>query len=371
MKTAIGLCGVLPLLLAAAGALFAAPAPAAPDLLWIPAKDLTLEGKGWPDTSSPYQRLPDRARAVVRPPVWALSGDSAGLAVRFVTDATEIHARWTLTKPDLTMSHMAATGVSGVDLYTRRDGGWRFVAVGRPTAQEMDVTLVSNMPPGRREYILYFPLYNGVSRMDIGVPAGRELRPAPPRPRGTRPVVFYGTSITQGGCASRPGMAYPALIGRALDIPTVNLGFSGNGRGEPEVADLLAELDPAAFVIDPLPNMAADTVEERIGYLVKALHARHPHTPVILVEHPIFTSVFNAEKGRAASRAWNEPLDKVYKANAPEWHGRLLYVRCDDLYGHDGEATVDGVHPTDVGFMRMAAVLERPVRKAITLADRP
>lgn len=364
MNTALYVCSVLVLLFAVAGA-DAAPVPAEPGLRWLPATDLTLEGMGWTDTESPYQRLPGRARSIVRPPVWGLAGDSAGLAVRFVTDATEIHARWTLTKTELAMNHMAATGVSGVDLYVRRNGAWRFVAVGRPTGTENDVTLVSNMPKGEREYILYFPLYNGVSRMDIGVPEGDALRPAPPRPGGKRPVVFYGTSITQGGCASRPGMAYPAIIGRALDIPTINLGFSGNGKTEPEIVGLLAELDPAAFVIDPLANMTPDSVEERIGYLVKALHERRPGTPVILVELPIFTSVFNAEKGRAATSAWDVPLEKVFKANAPDWGGRLHYVRCDDLYGSDGEATVDGIHPTDVGFMRMAAVIGPAVHKAL------
>jgi lysophospholipase L1-like esterase len=365
MENILGTCALIALSLAAVGAASAAPAPADPGLAWAPATDLTLEGKGWNDTDSPYQRLPGRAKSIVRAPVWNLAGNSAGMAVRFVTDATEIHARWTLTSPELAMNHMAATGVSGVDLYTLRNGQWRFVAVGRPTAQQNNVTLVSNMPQGRREYILYFPLYNGVTRLDIGVPEGSDLKPATPRPQGARPVVFYGTSITQGGCASRPGMAYPAIIGRALKIETVNLGFSGNGKSEPEVADLLAELDPAAFVIDPLANMTSDTVEERIGYLLKTLHAHRPNIPVILVEHPIFTSVFNVEKGRAASKAWDEPLEKVFKANAPAWNGRLHYVRCDDLYGHDGEATVDGVHPTDVGFMRMAAVLEPAIRKAL------
>jgi lysophospholipase L1-like esterase len=365
MNSLLGTLGLFALALAAVGAADAAPTTAAPPLLWSPATSLTLEGRGWTDTDSPYYRLPSRAKSIVRAPVWNLARNSAGMAVRFITDATEIHARWTLTSPELAMNHMAATGVSGIDLYVLRDGRWRFLAVGRPTAQENAVPVVSDIPEGKREYILYFPLYNGVTRLDIGVPAGRGLLPAAPRARQARPVVFYGTSITQGGCASRPGMAYPAIIGRALGIATVNLGFSGNGRSEPEVADLLAELDPAAFVIDPLANMTADTVEERIGYLLKALHARHPNTPVLLVEHPIFTGAFNMEKGRAASRSWNDALRKVYEASAPAWNGRLHYVKCDNLYGSDGEATVDGVHPTDVGFMRMAAVIGPAVDKAL------
>ena len=115
--------------------------------------------------------------------------------------------------------------------------------------------LVKGLKPGRREYVLYLPLYNGVQEVKIGVPEGATLEVAGPRPVGTKPIVFYGTSILQGGCASRPGMAYPAILGRRLDWPTINLGFSGNALSEPEVAQLLAELDPAVYVLDPLPNM--------------------------------------------------------------------------------------------------------------------
>jgi len=335
------------------------------NVLWRDAFGLTMEGRGWSDTASFYDRLPAKAKSIVREDVWYLAADSAGIVVRFVSDATEIHARWKLIRPDLAMNHMPATGVSGLDLYVRIDGKWRWLAVGKPLAQENDVTLISDLPAGKREYALYLPLYNGVSSVELGVPAGSTIESAPPRTRDVRPVVFYGTSITQGGCASRPGMAYPALVGRALDIPTINLGFSGNGRGEHEVSDLLAELDPSAYVIDAMPNMDPDTVDERIRYMLKTIHAKHPDTPLIIVEHAIFPSAFNAAKGRLASASWNKILEKIYTDNKDEWKGRLLYVKCDKMMGSDGEATVDGVHPTDVGFLRMADVLTPGVKKAI------
>ncbi|HEY3265382.1 MAG TPA: SGNH/GDSL hydrolase family protein [Armatimonadota bacterium] len=334
-------------------------------IVWHDAAGLTVEGRGWNDTESFYHRLPARAKAIVIPPVWGLATNSAGIVVRFVSDATAIQARWTLNNAELAMNHMAATGVSGIDLYVRLKGKWQWLAVGRPTGQQNEVALISNMPEGLREYALYLPLYNGVSRVELGVPDDAKLDLAPPRARDFKPVVFYGSSITQGGCASRPGMAYPAIIGRALDIPTINLGFSGNGRCEHEVADLLAELDPSAYVIDALPNMDADTVDDRINYLLKAIRAKHPESPVILVEHAIFPSAFNRAKGPEASATWNRALAKVYRDNAPEWNGRLRYVKCDKLMGDDGEATVDGIHPTDVGFLRMAAVLTPAVKKAL------
>lgn len=337
--------------------------------VWRDAAALTLEGKGWDDTAGPYTRLPEKARGLVRDPVWNLAGNSAGLVARFTTNATDIRARWELTGADLAMNHMPATGMSGLDLYVKLDGTWRWLGVGRPTARQNEAVLASGLPAGQREYALYLPLYNGVTRVEVGVPDGASLTPAPPRHGVRKPVVFYGTSITQGGCASRPGMAYPAIIGRALDIPTVNLGFSGNGQGEREVSDLLAEVDASAFVIDPLANINGSAVEERLGYMLETLKARRPDVPVVLVEHPIFTFAFTREMGRAAADGWNVPLRALYDRFAPQWNGRMFLVPCDRLLGSDGEATVDGIHPTDVGFMRMADEIAPVVMRALASAN--
>lgn len=365
MKNVLGAASVIGL------AAVAAPVAAAePVIVWRAAATLTVEGKGWNDTEAFYHRLPAHAKSQVIESVWWLSTNSAGMAVRFVTDARQIHARWNLTSDSLAMNHMAATGVSGLDLYVRLDGKWRWLGVGRPNGQENEATLVSYLPEGKREYILYLPLYNGVTKVEVGVPDGSTLETAPPRTLDVKPVVFYGTSITQGGCATRPGMAYTAIIGRSLDIPIINLGFSGNGRGEHEMSDLLAELDPSVYVIDAMPNMAADTVDERIRYMLKAIHTKHPNTPVIIVEHPIFTSAFNLARGAKAGESWNKVLAKIYRDTAPSWNGRLFYVKGDKLLGTDGESTVDGIHPTDVGFIQMAKVITPVVKKALDVSVR-
>lgn len=343
---------------------------AEPAITWHDAAALTVEGKGWNDTEAFYYRLPARAKSVVNEGVWGLSTNSAGIAVRFVTDARQIHARWRLTSDNLAMNHMPATGVSGLDLYVRLDGKWQWLAVGRPNEQKNEAALISYLPEGKREYTLYLPLYNGVSRVEIGVPEGSAVESAPPRTRNAKPVVFYGTSITQGGCASRPGMAYPAIIGRQLDIPTINLGFSGNGRGEEVVSDLLAELDASVIVIDAMPNMAANTVDDRIRYMLNAIREKRPGISVVIVEHPIFSSAFNKAQGRKASDSWNKVLMQIYKDNKDAWNGRLFYVKCDNLWGHDGEPAVDGIHPTDVGFQRMAKAIAPAVKRAMEASTR-
>ncbi|MCC6485217.1 MAG: SGNH/GDSL hydrolase family protein [Armatimonadetes bacterium] len=329
---------------------------------WKDARALTLEGQGWSNIQDPYRRLPEKAEKIVVEKVWGLSSNSAGLAVRFLTNATSIKARWSLISPALAMVHMPGTGMSGLDLYARQGKQWRWAGQGSPTGQNSEATLVTGLQPEMREYILYFPLYNGVTSVEIGIPEGSELIQAAARPRGTKPLVFYGTSITQGGCASRPGMAYPAIIGRRLDLPAINLGFSGAGRAEPEVAELLAELDPSVFIIDPLPNMHAVAVEERLSYLLKTLHSARPDTPVVLVQSAGSQRAW-IQKGNNSDQAINAAMQKVYNAAKSQWGDLLSMVKAEGMVGNEG--TVDGVHPTDLGFVSIADRLTPAVRSAL------
>ncbi len=335
--------------------------------LWYDALLLGVEGQGWTDVAAPYDRLPARAEGVVRDPVWSLSRDSAGLAVRFVTDARTISGRWTLTSPGLDMPHMPATGMSGLDLYVRmEDGGWRWAGAGRPSEQTNEKQLVSGLPEGEREFLLYLPLYNGTQSLEIGLPPGATLSEAPARPEGRdRPIVVWGTSITQGGCASRPGMAYTAILGRWLERPVINLGFSGNGQMEPEMAALLAELDPAAYVLDCLPNCSGGMVAERTEPVVDAFRAAHPDVPIVLVESIEYQQAPVVPGWRDTYNELNQALRAAYDRMLARGVTGLHYVEGKPLLGDDGEATVDGVHPTDLGFLRMAEVLAPVLREAI------
>jgi len=331
---------------------------------WKDVRSLRVEGQGWTDTKDPFDRFPARAEPAVRKPVWDLSRDSAGLAVRFVTDAATIHARWTLRKQRLAMPHMPATGVSGLDLYVKLPTGWHWVANGRPEKTSNEQVLLKNWPGGSREYMLYLPLYNGVTSVEIGVPAGATIEPAPARSTDVHPVVFYGSSILQGGCASRPGMAYPSIVGRRLDWPTINLGFSGNGKSEPEIASLFAELDPAVYVYDSLPNLSVEEARERVEPFLRVLRKAHPKAPIVLVENAIYTDVQFADQRRTVVAEKNRILRAVYDKLRKEGDKHLSYVPAGKLYGGDGEATVDGTHATDLGFMRMADTIT-PVLKPL------
>ncbi len=318
-------------------------------LVWYDASLLTVEGKGFSDTERFWERLPASAKDKVTSAVWGLSKHTAGLCVRFVTDATTIAAAWD-GAVKLRMNHMALTGSAGLDLYYRAGKSWTYVATGRPREEATTQVLVGEwpgrpLPPAKREYLLYLPLYHPVTELKIGLPFEAILAPAPPRDsRRVAPIVFYGTSITQGGCASRAGMCHTAILGRWLDRPVINLGFSGAGKGEREMAELVASLDAAVFVLEPLPNMTTDLVRTRLPYWVDLIRARHPKTPILLVMNPLKSE--HDEQNRA--------LAKVY-ADARKKGLRKVYLLPSkpQLAGREN-GTVDGVHPTDLGFLRMA-----------------
>lgn len=325
-------------------------------IVWHNCTRLGVEGKGWTGTLSPYDRLPAKAHGKVPELVWDLSHNCAGLYVRFTTDASSIQVRWTLLKAELAMPHMPATGVSGIDLYAKEaDGAWRFVANGSPVTASNVATF--EVSPGK-PYLLYFPLYNGLKSIKIGIPKGRTISAYKPAPGKTqKPIVFYGTSITQGGCASRPGMAFTSIVGRNLNVPVINLGFSNSGRMEPALADLLAELDPSVYVLDCLWNMSPELVGQRVEPFVKRLRQSRPNTPILLVEDYNMRNISPTPMGAV--------LRNVYGKLKAEGVTNLHFLSSLNMLGTDGEPTVDGCHLTDLGMMRLAEGFVKKLRPLI------
>ena len=335
--------------------------------LWYDVRELDVEGRGWKDTARFFNRLPARAKDVVRKPVWSLSINTAGFCVRFATDADQIAVRWALTSKNLAMPHMPATGVSGVDLYVRHEGRWRWTGASPPKGgQSSEVTLAKGIPAGMHEYMLYLPLYNGVTSASIGLPAKAKLCQAPARPGNrAKPIVYYGTSIAQGGCAARPGMVHTAILGRRLDWHVINLGFSGNGKLDPELGDLMAELDAAVYVLDCLPNLDAKGVTERTEPFVAKLRKARPDTPILLVENIAYQAGAFLPERREAYRSKNRALKAAYDRLVANGVKGLHYAPGETLLGTDGDATVDGTHCTDLGFQRYADGLEPVLRRIL------
>lgn len=320
---------------------------------WHNPQDWGVEGRAWNDTTRYYDRFPTKAEKMVPKPVWNLSRHSAGMCVFFETDSNSISIRYKLSSGNLAMPHMPATGVSGFDLYAQDEHAqWRWMSCNRPTRQEGQVILARGFDPAYRQYRIYFPLYNGVEQLEIGVSPEAKFKPIKPREKDN--IVFYGTSITHGACASRPGMPHPAILGRMFNKPITNLGFSGNGRMEVEVAQLLGELNPCLYVIDCLPNMNGPMVAERAVPFVQTLRKLKPKTPIVLVEDRSFTNSRWFQSRRNHHAASRKALREAYQQLQKQGIKQLSYIPGEDLLGHDGEAANDGSHPSDLGFYRQA-----------------
>ena len=338
---------------------------------WHDASEWEIEGRAWPEAErlKHFDRFPAEAEKTVPTAVWNLSRDSAGMMVRFKTNATALYVDYKLTKPSLSLPIMPATGASGVDIYARdNDGKWRWVTVSKPTAQEVKASLIGGLDPALREYAAYLPLYNGVEFLRIGVPKGSQFERLAPR---QKPVVFYGTSITHGASASRPGMVHTAILGRRLDMPVVNLGFSGNGRMDAGVGEFLARIDAAAYVIDCLPNMQPAAVTERCAPLVRQLRKARPETPIVLVEDRRFTNDWITPAKARFHTENHAALKAAFDLLVSEGTSRLFYIPGDTLYGTDGEGATDASHASDLGFMRQADAFEPVLRKALGAAVAP
>lgn len=335
-------------------------------LNWHNPETWGVEGRCWPDEPRKryYDRLPGSAEGKVTPSVWSLSRNSAGMAVRFKSNASSIHVRYSLMLPAIGMPHMPATGVSGVDLYARDEKGkWRWVNVSRPASQNVSVVLIDKIAAEPREWMMYLPLYNGVDKLEIGVNEGSTFEGVAPAQKGM--IAFYGTSITHGACASRPGMCHPAIIGRRLDMPVLNLGFSGNGRMDAAVGEFLGRLDPAVYVIDCLPNMDPKLVTERTIPLVKQLRAARPEVPIVLIEDRRNTNSWIQRTRYDFHTANHAALKAAFEKLKAENIAKIFYVEGDNLLGEDGDGATDGSHPNDLGFVRQADVMEPVIRQAL------
>lgn len=337
-----------------------------PDIRYYPLDNFPRLGSLAPDASVHYSRLPDSLKNVVRKDVWQLGGNSAGIAVRFRSDASNIKARWVSADAQY-MNHMSATGSRGLDLYVLSgDSAWTTLGAARPNRHgtRTEAEVMRNMEPEMREYMLYLSLYNGVDSLEIGIDANaRLLPPALDLPHKGKPIVMYGTSILQGGCATRPGMAHTNILMRRLQREVINLGFSGNALLDPEIARFMAQADASVFVIDAMPNCSAKLVGERMENFISIIREAHPDTPILLVECPVFPNTRYNRQIRNAVEEKNKVLKEIYgRLKASD--DQLYYFEGADVLGDNVEATVDNTHFTDLGFSIYADALE-PVLKIL------
>jgi len=335
---------------------------------WNPVMDSVsyIEGQAWTkDLQDPYDRFPARAEKQVRKAVWDLSKNSAGLQLHFRTDATEILIKY-VVKGTMQMPHMPATGVSGVDLYAKdADGKWLWSAGKYTFGDTITYRFTNLISPGKRgrEYTLYMPLYNSVKWMEVSVPKNDLFIPI--LPRQEKPIIVYGTSIAQGACATRPGLAWTNILSRKLDLPFINLAFSGNGKLEQGVLDLIAEKDAKLYVLDCLPNLTSNSTSEVKSLLVNAINflkKKRPEVPILLTEHDGYTDEGINLKRSEEFQNVNIALKEVYDSLSTKG-AKNIYILTKEEINQDIESMVDGVHPNDIGMMNYANAYEKKYRE--------
>ena len=330
------------------------------------AKVSFIHNQGWNEDGGNYSRLPQRAKSCVRKEVWNLACESAGLSIRFKTNAKNIEVRYLVTG-GYSMPHMPSTGVSGVDLYRLTEkgeeefcfGNYSFADTIRYSYHIDKTETVKN----NSEYILYLPLYNGVKWLEIGVENQYSFSFIPYFP-DKKPMILYGTSIAQGACASRPGMAWGNILSRSMNIPLVNLGFSGNGKLEKNVLDFINEQDACVFILDCMANLSGDAakeVKELVKNAVYQIRTKHA-APILLVEHAGYSNGVTNKKQHEAYTAPNKKQKEAFDELKKEGVKNLFYLSHPNLNLHP-DSWVDYVHPSDWGMVQQATAIEKALHK--------
>ena len=378
------------LILAMLMASFEAAGQKASELKYCDVRELGLPviGRGFADcirendtvSDGYYTRLPASMQGKVRKAVWDLGQNSSGIAVRFRSDSKCIGARWKLLN-NFGMAHMAATGVKGLDLYALGDDNqWHFAGTAQPNGKVSSNVFIRKMDGRMREYLIYLPLYDGVTSLEIGIDStARIMQPENPSllpPAAENPaegaILVYGTSVTQGGCATRPGMSFTSILERKLHRQTINLGFSGNGRMDRIIADAIAKVPASVYVIDCLANCTYDIIRDSTEYFIRTIAKANPQTPILMLSNYCYPyhwlDAQFREDAAKENALWKEFCDRLRKEGYKNIRYIDLYSDCNmkkSAIGPDHEGTVDGVHMTDLGFLRYAETLLPYLEKAL------
>ena len=328
---------------------------------WVNALELRMINKGFDNSLTPYTRIPKYLKDSVRPTLWERAQCSSGIGIRFASNSKRIAVRYNLLW-NTHMAHMADTGLKGTDLYRLSDDGvWQYVNTNRPSKSDsiQQKVYVENLAGDTREFMIYLPLYDGINWLEVGVDEDAEIGlPRIDNPRAAKKVIFYGTSILQGGCASRTGMVATSMIQRELNCECVNIGISGEGKMDFCMARAMAQIpDVTAYVIDPVPNCTKMMCDTLTYSFVKILRTLRPEVPIVVVEGPLYPYArFDSFFGKYLPEK-NAALRKNYELLKQENPKNLYYVTNEDIDGPDHEGTVDGIHLTDLGFRHYADAL--------------
>ena len=322
----------------------------AQELNYVDASTLNICGYTLKSEKTPYSRFDPTQYPMPNKHIVGMSKYSTGMYVMFSTDSKTISAKWKWVKRGMG-NNMTPILQRGLDLYIEKDGKWYFVGVGRPSGDqnkcESSFKIAKNMPSGTKKCMLYLPAWCEVTELQIGVDAGSSIEAieSPYRYK----ILTHGSSVTHGASASRPGMTYTARMSRYTGFDFVNFGFSGECKLQPEFAKIIAETEADAYMFDAFSNPTPKEIRERLEPFIKTITEAHPDKAFIFLqthmrEDTLFEEKwlnFNLER-RATVRELMPQMVKKYK--------NVYFLDAENITSADYDGTVDGAHPTDLGF---------------------
>lgn len=333
---------------------------------WHDASQLTIIGKALP-TSKPFSRIDTAVYKFNSRTIDAYANYSTGVAVLFETDSHTLKAKWT-TGGGNAGDNMTGILQKGLDLYILKDGKWIFAGVPRLKMRKAPFdkhqgTIVADMPEGTKQCLLYLPVFDKVDALEIGIDENSFIKGIDNPFR--HKIVVHGSSITHGASASRPGMTYPARLGRDNGWYTINLGFSGQCRLQKEYARYLADIkDVDAFVFDTFSNPAAEEITQKFNEFVDIVRAAHPDVPMIFLQterREIRNFSTTKEKSEAAKQ---KAAEEVVKARM-KTDKNMYFIDSEGFLGYEHIGTVDGTHPNDLGFTHMLEIITPKIKKIL------
>ena len=313
-----------------------------------------------------FRRIPEKVAETVSKGVLSLHANTAGGRLRFKTNSPYV-AIYAELENICRAPHFALTGAAGFDLYENIDGEDRYINTFIPPydVENSYESVVDFFGEKEREITINFPLYTDVKNFYIGVSETSYIK-APEPYKYEKPIVYYGSSITQGGCAARPGTCYEAIISRRLSCDYINLGFSGVARAEDEIANYIKDLDMSVFVYDydhnaPTPEHLEKTHER----MFKIIREKNPTLPIIMASKPKFHGDEYGENIYKLKRTL-EIIQKTYNNAKAAGDENVYFIHGGDLMQYARyDGTVDIAHPTDLGFYSMAKVFGDLIEKIL------
>lgn len=338
---------------------------AEPLRLAFPDERLKVEGLGWWKEEPALQRLPTRLKPTIPPKVWRLAQSPAGVRLRLRTDSVKVGLE--MKSGGYKIATSPALGLVGVDLYV--DGRYHGSAVPGEDGV-LKHTWDIAPAPAMRDIMFYLPFGSPVSIQAVVLDEKAQVEP-PTAHAQPLPVVYYGSSITQGAQASNPGMAFPCVLGRWLGLDFINLGFSGNGKGEPELARAVAELDAACFVLDYWANPTPEEYLRTLPGFVDIIRARHPTTPIV-VTGPYFNPSENIGGRMGGYQLEKRKIAPAFVAERRKTDPNIHYVDGFEMIPPESaDALSDARHANSYGMFLYARGLEPHLRRVLGLPAGP